>query len=65
MDEQQVIERIKREVKRAGSYRALGREWGITPPYICDLIHGRRSPGAKVLKALGLRKIKTVTYTAR
>lgn len=64
MTEAQIRERIKKEVARAGSYRALGREWGITSPYICDLIHGRRAPGAKVLKALGLKKTKTITYSA-
>lgn len=65
MDEKQVIERVRKEVGRAGSIRALAREWGVTPSYICDLLNGRRAPGGKILGPLGLRMVKTVTYTAR
>ena len=33
---------------------------GISPQYLSDVIAGRRAPGAKILTALGLRRV--VTY---
>jgi hypothetical protein len=62
MDESQVIGMVRNEVTRAGSMRALCREWGVTPSYMCDLLNGRRAPGPKILGPLKLTKRKTVVY---
>lgn len=40
--------------------RALAKELGISAPYLSDIMNGNRSPGPKVLKALGLER-ETVT----
>lgn len=65
MNQNQVIARVRGEVERAGSIRALAREWGVTHAYLCMVLSGKKPPGDKVLKLLGLRKVETVTYIAR
>lgn len=30
---------------------------GISPAYVSDVIQGRREPGEKILKALGLKRV--------
>jgi hypothetical protein len=44
--------------------RATARELKCSAPYLLDIINGRRQPGPKILKALGLERTisKTVTY---
>ena len=64
MNESQVIDRVRREVERAGSMRALAREWGVSPPYLSDVLNRRRTPGPSVLVPLGLRRVRKVTYEA-
>lgn len=65
MNEKQVVERVRKEVKRAGSIRALAREWNVTSAYLSFILSGRRSPGPKVLHMLGLKRVESITYTAR
>lgn len=62
MNESQVVDLIKKEVSRAGSMRALCREWNVTPSYMSDLINGRRAPGPTILGPLKLVRVKTVVY---
>jgi len=62
MDETKVIEHIVRAVNEAGSIRAVARDWGVSPSYLCDLLAGRRAPGPAILGPLGLRRVVTVTY---
>lgn len=38
----------------AQSQRQLAISLGIAPGYLCDVMKGRKSPGPKLLKALGL-----------
>lgn len=47
-----------------GSLREYAASIKCSPSYLSDILHGRRAPGPKVLKALGLdRGIETVvTY---
>lgn len=52
-----VLDMIKREVKLRGTQTAYAKEIDCTVQYLGDVIHGRREPGAAVLKPLGLRKI--------
>lgn len=44
-------------LKDAGSQASLARQLGITPTHMGDLLDGTREPGAKVLPALGLKKV--------
>jgi hypothetical protein len=50
--------------KRMGSktQRVFAAELGITPQFLNDLLHGHRSPGPLVLKALKLRKVVTYEF---
>lgn len=62
MTEDQVIERVRFEVKRSGSMRAYARTIGVTVSYVSDLLNGRRAPGPKILDPLGLEKVKVIEY---
>lgn len=65
MTEKQVVALIRKEVERAGTIRAAALSWGVTPAYVSFILSGDRKPGEKILKAMGLRRVKAVTYTAR
>ncbi len=62
MTESEVVALVRIAIAKAGSIRALGRQWGVTPSYLCDLRDGRRAPGPKILDQLGLKRVKVVTY---
>ncbi len=49
------------------SLRAYADALDCSPSYLCDLYSGKRDPGEKILKRLGLEKkvTKTVTYVKR
>lgn len=55
-----VRERLTKVTNSAGGKSAWGRQHGISPAYISDVIGGRRDPGEKILQALGLERV--VTY---
>lgn len=38
----------------AGSQVAWARQWGISTSYVNDVLRGRKEPGPKILRALGL-----------
>lgn len=38
------------------SLRAVASDLGISAPYLSDIMLGRRKPGPKVLKALGMER---------
>ncbi len=51
---------------RAGRLgQGAGAEWKVDPAYLADLARGRRVPGPKILRALGLERVKTITYQPR
>jgi hypothetical protein len=39
----------------AASQAAWARGQGISAGYVCDVLRGRKEPGPKILKALGLQ----------
>jgi hypothetical protein len=45
-----------REMARPTTDAALAKQLGLSPQYLCDVLLGRREPGPKLLRALGLRK---------
>lgn len=51
---------LRELIKNHGTAKEAARLWNITPAYLCDILHGRREPGAKLLTALRLEKV--VTY---
>ncbi len=62
MTEDEVALLVASFAKAAGGVRSLAREWNISPSMISDLITGRRGPGPKVLKVLGLQRVVKVTF---
>jgi hypothetical protein len=46
---------LKRAVGRYG-HPAWAKHHGISEAYVDDILHGRRLPGEKITKALGLEK---------
>ena len=62
MTEEEVVKLVRLAKERAGGVRALGRQWGVSPVYISDLLNGRRGPGPSLLKPLGLVRIERVTF---
>lgn len=52
-----IPQKLSEWAKRLGSQRALAKELGVSEPYLSDVINGRRDPGPKILKALGLERI--------
>lgn len=65
LDEADVIEMVRKSARRAGSMRAMAREWDVTVSYISDLLNGRRAPGPKILDPLGIDRVKIITYQFR
>lgn len=53
---EQVIKQLKQYVDAHGSQLAAAKSIDCTPPYLNDVLRGKRSPGPKILKALGLQK---------
>lgn len=53
----QIIKELKRR-QGSLSQKAFASSLGITPAYLSDLYAGKRDPGPKVLKVLGLKKVK-------
>ena len=52
-----VPQKLRQWAKQRGSQRALARELGVSEAYLSDIINGRRDPGRKILKALGLERV--------
>jgi hypothetical protein len=61
MNEQNFANYLAFLVQAKGSQAAAAEAWGISKPYLSDILHGRRLPGPKLLKALGVRR--EVVYT--
>lgn len=60
MNNTDIREAIRRQVRIVGNQSILARSWGISPQYLSDILKGRRDPGEAVLRKLGYEK--RVTY---
>lgn len=60
-----IPQKLSEWAERLGSQRALAKELGVGEPYLSDVIHGRRDPGPKILKALGLERVVSYRATKR
>jgi transcriptional regulator with XRE-family HTH domain len=61
MDEQAFAEYLDFLVQTKGSQTSAAQAWGVSKQYLSDILQGRRLPGPKLLKALGVRR--EVVYT--
>lgn len=58
MTEMEFIEHLATKVKEFDSVRQAAQSWGITDAYLGYILHGQRTPGPKVLEALGWEVVK-------
>lgn len=58
-----VLERIAGRVETFPSMRAAARRWGVSAPYLSDVLLRRRAPGPKILRHFGIRVERRVTTT--
>ena len=56
MTDEQVRKLLDEAVRKAGSQQSAAARLGISDAYLSDLRRGKRAPGPKVLKALGLTR---------
>lgn len=56
----EVLSALREAVETAGSQRAYATKLGVSQAYLADVLHGRRSPGQRVLSALGLKRITVI-----
>jgi hypothetical protein len=52
-----VKDMLREACLKAGSQAIWAQQHGVSASYVSDVIQGRREPGDKVLKALGLDRI--------
>ena len=55
METTQVI-KLLRQRQGDGSQRSLAAKLGISDVYLSDVLTGKRTPGPKILRALGLQQ---------
>ena len=60
MTEDDVRLMLRQRVEKAGGQRALAREFGVSAPYLNDILFGRRGFSDAICAKLGLAR--TVTY---
>lgn len=48
------VDLLRAAVDKAGTQTAFAKKHGISIAYVNDVLQGRRQPGDKILKALGL-----------
>lgn len=53
----EVLDKLRREIKRDGSLRATARRFGCSPAYLSDTLKGKRDPGPKLLGPIGLVRL--------
>ena len=62
LTETDVLNLIDGLVKKLGTQEALAQKWGISAPYLTDILKGRRGISANILTRLGLRARTVTTY---
>jgi hypothetical protein len=60
MTKESLIKLLHKKAERQESWTRLAESLGITPQYLQDIKDGRREPGDKLLRGLGM--IKVITY---
>ena len=56
MTDRELRSLLRAAIKAAGSQKAFADLCGVTPPYLTDILKGRRTVGPKILKQLGYRR---------
>ena len=56
MDGNGLINRLYREIEKHGNQKKTAKALGISQQFLTDVLKGRRSPGDRLLRALGMEK---------
>ena len=56
MDGNGFINRLQREIQKHGNQKKTAKALGISQQFLTDVLKRRRSPGDRLLKALGMEK---------
>jgi len=54
MTEAEALERLHQSVKKAGGQKAWAQKHGVSPQFVCDVLHGRRGLTETICQAIGL-----------
>ena len=57
MTREGVVRLIQTRVKEAETAVRVADKWEVSPQYLSDVLSGKREPGAKILKCLGLERV--------
>ena len=57
LTEHDFIERLRTTVAAAGSQKAYAERIGVSASFLSDVLRGNRTPGEKIIAALGLEMI--------
>jgi hypothetical protein len=52
----EVLDKLRADVVRLGSQKALAEAIGVHPSYVGDVLKGVRDPGPSILRYFGLRE---------
>lgn len=58
----EVVRRMQREIDRVGGQAAAARLWGISKPWLTEILQEKKNIGPKLLKALKLRRVTLVVH---
>lgn len=61
LDERRMRLRIAALTRKYRSQKVAAKKWGISEAYLCDILQGRRAPGAKILAAIGYQRVTSYT----
>jgi len=63
MTHQQLLRRLQAACDEAGSQTAFAEALRVRPQFISNVLAGRRQPSAKLLEALGYRRVERVAVS--
>jgi transcriptional regulator with XRE-family HTH domain len=52
----EVLAKLRQDVERLGSQKALAEAIGVHPSYVGDVLKGKTDPGPSILRFYGLRE---------
>ena len=53
---EQLLRFISRRIKQVGSQKAAAAAWGVSQQFLSDVLYKRKSPSARLLRALDVRE---------
>lgn len=62
MTQTEFVAYLARQVKREGSLNKAASMWGISVQYLSDVLKYRRTPGPKMVEAVGYTVVVTRVY---